>query len=178
MKPRVVLPLLGTLLLGSLVLGCIQQAKDTAECSGAGDCAGRAHDACAGSWGCLDGKCAWECETTTIPASKGGEGEFCGGIAGVMCQDNLRCRLDGNDRDAGGVCVKAECDTDSDCAAGGCSGEVCATKDATGKFMSICIMRSEYECLKLTSCGCVEGKCAFKTTPEYTSCWNKATGQN
>ncbi len=34
------------------------------------------------------------------------EGEFCGGIAGFMCEDGLHCQYEGNYPDAGGVCVK------------------------------------------------------------------------
>lgn len=37
---------------------------------------------------------------------KANEGEFCGGIAGVLCADGLSCKLDGNYPDAGGVCVR------------------------------------------------------------------------
>ncbi|MBU1089684.1 hypothetical protein KKF38_02740 [Patescibacteria group bacterium] len=36
------------------------------------------------------------------------EGEFCGGIAGIVCAGNLTCRLSGNYPDAGGICVAAE----------------------------------------------------------------------
>jgi hypothetical protein len=33
-------------------------------------------------------------------------GQFCGGIAGILCEDGLNCRLDGTYPDAGGTCVK------------------------------------------------------------------------
>lgn len=33
------------------------------------------------------------------------EGEFCGGIAGIMCGERLICRYDGNYPDAGGTCI-------------------------------------------------------------------------
>lgn len=33
-------------------------------------------------------------------------GEFCGGIAGILCETGLMCRYDGNYPDAGGVCVR------------------------------------------------------------------------
>ena len=36
-----------------------------------------------------------------------GEGEFCGGIAGILCADGLDCELDGPGPDAGGTCVVA-----------------------------------------------------------------------
>jgi len=34
------------------------------------------------------------------------EGEFCGGIAGIMCADGLTCNYEGDYPDAGGTCVK------------------------------------------------------------------------
>lgn len=35
-----------------------------------------------------------------------GVGEFCGGIAGIVCADGLTCRLESADADAGGTCVQ------------------------------------------------------------------------
>lgn len=35
-----------------------------------------------------------------------GEGQFCGGFAGVVCPEGYSCKLDGNYPDAGGVCTK------------------------------------------------------------------------
>jgi putative hemolysin len=34
------------------------------------------------------------------------EGQFCGGIAAIPCQERLHCRLDGTYPDAGGACIK------------------------------------------------------------------------
>lgn len=34
-----------------------------------------------------------------------GEGDFCGGIAGVSCPEGYSCKLDGNYPDAGGTCI-------------------------------------------------------------------------
>ena len=34
-----------------------------------------------------------------------GLGEFCGGIAGILCEDGLECELYGSYPDAGGECV-------------------------------------------------------------------------
>jgi len=48
------------------------------------------------------------CEFAACPASpapKGGEGQFCGGIAGVSCPAGYSCKLDGKYPDAGGTCV-------------------------------------------------------------------------
>jgi len=33
------------------------------------------------------------------------EGEFCGGIAGIICCEGMTCKLDGNYPDAGGRCI-------------------------------------------------------------------------
>ncbi|MBI3036838.1 eight-cysteine-cluster domain-containing protein [Candidatus Woesearchaeota archaeon] len=63
-----------------------------------------------------------------------------------------------------------ECSTNSDCGIGGCSGQVCtAASEATG-VITTCEYRAEYDCLKLTSCWCVEGKCAWKETADYKAC--------
>lgn len=48
---------------------------------------------------CGNGACSRECAN---------EGSMCGGIAGIMCCDGLKCALEGNYPDASGVCVK-EC---------------------------------------------------------------------
>jgi len=37
--------------------------------------------------------------------TQAGEGEFCGGIAGLLCGEGLHCELEGSYPDAGGVCV-------------------------------------------------------------------------
>lgn len=60
-------------------------------------------------WAYFRGECKDE-----APAKKPGKlGEFCGGIAGFVCESNLECRLDGTYPDAGGKCYKksvyAEC---------------------------------------------------------------------
>ncbi len=40
--------------------------------------------------------------------SDGPEGQFCGGIAGIQCDDGYECQFSGNHPDAGGTCVKSE----------------------------------------------------------------------
>lgn len=40
----------------------------------------------------------------TQPRACRNEGEFCGGIAGIMCCEGLTCHLDGTYPDAGGKC--------------------------------------------------------------------------
>jgi len=53
----------------------------------------------------------------------------------------------------------AECTTDADCAKGGCSGEVCTTKEAVAGLTTTC---EDKLCFKvLDTCGCVEGVCSW-----------------
>ena len=63
-----------------------------------------------------------------------------------------------------------ECTSDSDCATGGCSGEICAPKWEAGKIVSPCIYARWYECFGLTSCGCVNGVCSWKPNPAFEKC--------
>ena len=71
----------------------------------------------------------------------------------------------------------AECASDSGCKVGGCSGQVCTTSDKAAGLVTTCEYRAEYGCYKLTSCGCVAGKCSWKETPELDSCLEKAKSQ-
>ena len=63
-----------------------------------------------------------------------------------------------------------QCTSDSDCATGGCSGEVCAPKEEAGKIVTPCVYKPWYDCLSLTSCGCVNGLCSWKPNPTFESC--------
>ena len=64
--------------------------------------------------------------------------------------------------------VLGECLEDFDCVPTGCSSQVCAPKGSD--LVTTCEWRPEYECLQLTSCGCVENRCAWEENPEYQSC--------
>ncbi len=64
----------------------------------------------------------------------------------------------------------AECSGDLDCAAGGCSGQVCTTAEKAPSIITTCEYLPEYVCLKQTGCGCVSGKCEWKRTQEYLDC--------
>lgn len=44
--------------------------------------------------------------SSTPGRSRAKEGEFCGGIAGFLCEDGLVCRYDGNYPDAAGTCAR------------------------------------------------------------------------
>jgi eight-cysteine-cluster-containing protein len=64
----------------------------------------------------------------------------------------------------------AECEIDSDCATGGCSGQVCLPKDKAQDLITTCEYKPEYDCLKLTSCSCIEGRCQFEQNQQYEDC--------
>lgn len=68
---------------------------------------------------------------------------------------------------------KAECTQDQDCATGGCSGEICGPKEKVKEIVTVCIYLPEYECLKKTSCRCIDGKCQWEKTGEFKECMAK-----
>jgi|WetSurMetagenome_2_1015567.scaffolds.fasta_scaffold260297_2 eight-cysteine-cluster-containing protein len=117
-----------------------------AQCALPADCAGRMHPSCEGSWACAQGMCGWKCAVTDEPATTTTTAA------------------------ATTTSITQECLTDSDCATGGCSGEVCTQKDKAPQVVTTCLMRPQYECLNVTSCGCVGGKCSWKDTVEYKRC--------
>ena len=63
-----------------------------------------------------------------------------------------------------------ECTFDSDCATGGCSGEVCAPKEKASNLVTPCVYKSWYGCLELTACGCLNGVCTWKPNPAFERC--------
>ena len=63
-----------------------------------------------------------------------------------------------------------ECKADSDCATGGCSGEICGAKGDVEKIVTPCVYAGWYECFRLTTCGCVNGTCSWKPNPEFEKC--------
>ncbi|USH00045.1 eight-cysteine-cluster domain-containing protein [Thermococcus argininiproducens] len=63
-----------------------------------------------------------------------------------------------------------ECQNDSECATGGCSGEVCTTRDKAKEVITPCIYAEWYDCLRLTQCGCVNGFCTWKSNEEFEKC--------
>jgi hypothetical protein len=61
------------------------------------------------------------------------EGQFCGGIAAIPCQEGLHCRLNGSYPDAGGACIRdCNCTLMTNGTAMGCFG--CAYAKVTGAF--------------------------------------------
>lgn len=70
----------------------------------------------------------------------------------------------------------AQCATDNDCSAAGCSGQICTTSRAAPGVVTTCEWREEYGCLQLTNCGCVDGTCAWRNTAEYQNCLTQISG--
>lgn len=63
----------------------------------------------------------------------------------------------------------AECVSDADCIVGGCSGTICASKNAE-PVVTTCEFLSEYECYNSISCSCTNNKCAWDKTPVFEQC--------
>lgn len=63
-----------------------------------------------------------------------------------------------------------ECTSDSDCAVGGCSGQLCGPKDEVKDIATTCEWREVYDCYKLTSCSCVDNGCIWEENDEFKSC--------
>jgi len=63
-----------------------------------------------------------------------------------------------------------ECKSDVECATGGCSGEVCTTREVAKEIVTPCVYREWYSCLRLTSCGCYNGLCTWKPNPDFEKC--------
>jgi len=99
-------------------------------------------------------------------------GEMCGGIAGFACEPGLTCLLEGDYPDASGECVKSqnECSRDADCAVGGCSGQVCTAAEKAKNLVTTCEWKSEYDCYKLTTCSCLDGKCQWMPSRKFNLC--------
>ena len=83
--------------------------KLTSYCATADDCPEQHLVAprCVGAWTCsASHSCGYQCGRPT-----GDVGDFCGGIAGIRCNDGLICQLDGTYPDAGGHCRLTHCAT-------------------------------------------------------------------
>lgn len=66
--------------------------------------------------------------------------------------------------------LEVECAQDSDCATGGCSGQLCGLKDEVEKSITTCEAREYYKCYQLTSCGCFEGQCQWLENANFLKC--------
>lgn len=68
-----------------------------------------------------------------------------------------------------------ECSRDSDCVRAGCSSQLCVPA-SQGNVSTTCEYIPEYACLAQTTCGCIEGSCGWRQTPEYINCLNQTRG--
>jgi len=64
----------------------------------------------------------------------------------------------------------AQCASDSDCATGGCSNELCGAKGEVENVTTACVYLQTYQCLKLTSCGCINGLCQWQKSDKFNKC--------
>ncbi len=61
-----------------------------------------------------------------------------------------------------GISLKDSCDSDSDCAPGGCSLQICGNISDVKNLMSTCEYKKCYDAKKYhMKCSCVEGKCMW-----------------
>ena len=57
------------------------------------------------------------------------------------------------------------CKDDSDCQIKGCSGEICQSKSQSKRITGVgttCVYRKEYDCLKHSSCKCINEMCQWE----------------
>ena len=69
---------------------------------------------------------------------------------------------------------EAECTVDSDCATAGCSSHLCVPLSLSD-VVTTCEYLEEYDCLPLTTCGCVNGQCTWNENQEYLNCLDEKT---
>lgn len=62
--------------------------------------------------------------------------------------------------------IDEECSLDSDCKISGCNSEICSKEE----MISICVYKPEFECYKLSNCKCINAKCGWEQTKEFSSC--------
>lgn len=66
--------------------------------------------------------------------------------------------------------IESDCNVDSDCAVGGCSGQICARAEVVNDIITTCEYNEVYSCYKLSSCGCVNNKCQWAENQEFNNC--------
>ena len=106
--------------------------------------------------------------------------DFCTGIAGNLethCVKN-QCKIVRTEQQQSPQQPpsKPQCTTNADCVAGGCSSHLCMPK-SKGPVFSTCEWTEAYACVKSSTCGCVDGRCAWAKTPAYVSCMKSAGAQ-
>ncbi|MCX6768836.1 MAG: eight-cysteine-cluster domain-containing protein [Candidatus Micrarchaeota archaeon] len=68
-----------------------------------------------------------------------------------------------------------ECGRDADCVRAGCSSQLCVPTSQSD-VITTCEYVPEFACLAQTTCGCVDGLCSWRQTPEYLNCLNQTMG--
>ena len=68
------------------------------------------------------------------------------------------------------------CSSDADCVRAGCSSQLCVPVSQANETVTTCEYLPEYACFTQTTCGCVEGRCSWRQTPEYLNCLNQTRG--
>lgn len=63
-----------------------------------------------------------------------------------------------------------DCIKNSDCSTAGCSSQICTTNEEAKTTITTCEFKQEYECLKLTSCECINNKCQWEQNQDYKNC--------
>ncbi len=66
-----------------------------------------------------------------------------------------------------------ECASDSDCMRGGCSGQICGSRERVENLITTCEWMEVYGCYRMTDCGCVDGKCDWQENKEFNDCMEK-----
>lgn len=97
-----------------------------------------------------------------------GDSSFCGRIANTTIREQCLAL-----NTAG---PQGECSVDSDCARAGCSSQLCVPASEAPGIATTCEYLPEYACYAQTTCGCVEGRCAWRETPEFLNCLDRTRG--
>jgi hypothetical protein len=149
--------------------------KVTSYCADADDCGEQrlATPRCLGGWMCTAAHtCRYACAR---PAA--GEGEMCGGIAGITCASGLNCVLDGTYPDAAGTCrppltrcATVRCTATTHCVDNGTS----ASCVPNGPSCAAIRCASGYVCRETDGVGaCVQGiACGTSVCGTGTYCCN------
>ncbi|XOU93964.1 MAG: eight-cysteine-cluster domain-containing protein [Candidatus Kerfeldbacteria bacterium] len=63
-----------------------------------------------------------------------------------------------------------ECVSDVDCKIGGCSGQLCLSKNKASNIYTTCEWRDEYACNQEDNCLCINNECKWERNKEYVEC--------
>ncbi len=113
---------------------------DSGECSLPADCDDRQHKDCYGDWLCRNGVCEWRCMGSEFSEET---------------DHNV---------------TEPECINNTNCLAGGCNGQLCGTSFELMNLSATCEWDLRHECLKKTSCDCINGSCIWAINDEYLKC--------